>query len=71
MTAYAVVFERTENNYAAYVPDLPGCVATGRTRQEVERRIRAAIQMHLEGLLEDGQTPPAPPTTTASVETRP
>jgi predicted RNase H-like HicB family nuclease len=68
MTTYAVVYERTENNYAAYVPDLPGCVATGRTKHEVERRIRAAIQLHLEGMLEDGQKPPAPTTTTDSVE---
>ena len=47
---YAVVYERTPNNYSAYVPDLPGCVATGTTRQDVERRVREAIAMHVEGL---------------------
>jgi predicted RNase H-like HicB family nuclease len=69
LTAYAVVYERTGNNYAAYVPDLPGCVATGRTKREVERRIRAAIELHLKGMREDGQTPPAPTTTAGTVET--
>jgi len=68
VTAYAVVFERTPNNYAAYVPDLPGCVATGRTKAEVERRIRAAIALHLAGMREDGETPPEPTTTAAAVE---
>jgi predicted RNase H-like HicB family nuclease len=47
---YAVVYERSPRNYAAYVPDLPGCIATGKTRPEVERRIRSAIKMHLDGL---------------------
>src|SRR5579871_4955041 len=51
---YAVVIERSPNNYAAYVPDLPGCVSTGATREEVERNIREAITFHLEGLREDG-----------------
>ena len=66
MTTYAVIYERTPNNYAAYVPDLPGCIATGRTRPEVERRIRAAIELHLQGMREDGVDPP-PPTTTAGL----
>jgi predicted RNase H-like HicB family nuclease len=56
---YAVVIERAASNYSAYVPDLPGCVATGATMGEVERSIREAIEMHLEGLREDGL--PAPP----------
>lgn len=68
MTAYAVVYERTSNNYAAYVPDLPGCVATARTRPEVERRIQAAIALHLEGMREDGLTPPEPTSSSGSVE---
>jgi predicted RNase H-like HicB family nuclease len=51
---YAIVIERAEGNYSAYVPDLPGCVATGRTVDEVEREIREAIQFHLDGLREDG-----------------
>jgi predicted RNase H-like HicB family nuclease len=55
---YAVVIEKAPKNYAAYVPDLAGCVATGRTRAEVRRRIRTAIRLHIEGLREDGL--PAP-----------
>jgi len=56
---YAVVLEKTENNYSAYVPDLPGCVATGFTIEETEREIREAISFHIEGLIEDGL--PIPP----------
>lgn len=55
---YAVVYERAAQNYAAYVPDLPGCVATGRTRQQVEERIREAIRMHLEGMRADREPVP-------------
>jgi predicted RNase H-like HicB family nuclease len=51
---YAIVIEKAKRNYAAYVPDLPGCVATGRTRAEVHRQIRQAIQFHIEGLRADG-----------------
>jgi predicted RNase H-like HicB family nuclease len=47
---YAVVYEKAPRNFSAYVPDLPGCVATGKTRDEVERRIRGAIKLHLEEL---------------------
>lgn len=68
MTTYAVIYERTERNFAAYVPDLPGCVATGSTREEVERRIRTAIRMHLEGMREDGETPPVPTSTAGSID---
>jgi predicted RNase H-like HicB family nuclease len=57
---YTVVFEAAPKNYAAYVPDLPGCVATGRTRELVERRIREAIAWHIEGLQEAGEAVPAP-----------
>lgn len=62
----AVVFEKGDRNFAAYVPDLPGCVSTGKTRVEVERNIREAIAFHLDGLRETGQPIPAP---TAWVET--
>ena len=55
---YTVVIERTPNNYAAYVPDLPGCVATGSTREELLEQIREAIEFHIEGMLEDGETIP-------------
>jgi predicted RNase H-like HicB family nuclease len=57
---YAVVIEKAEGNYSAYVPDLPGCVATGVTVEEVEREIRDAIALHIEGLREDGITVPEP-----------
>lgn len=57
---YAIVVEKAENNYSAYVPDLPGCVATGHTVEETEREIREAIGLHIEGLLEDGLPIPQP-----------
>ncbi|MEW6249257.1 MAG: type II toxin-antitoxin system HicB family antitoxin [Planctomycetota bacterium] len=57
---YAVVIERANGNYSAYVPDLPGCVATGPSVPDVKREIRAAIQFHLEGLRADGQPVPEP-----------
>ena len=57
---YAIVLEKTEHNYSAYVPDLPGCVATGANLQETENLIREAIKFHIEGLLEEGLTLPEP-----------
>jgi predicted RNase H-like HicB family nuclease len=57
---YAIVIEQAEGNFSAYVPDLPGCVATGATLEQVESEIRSAIEFHLEGLREDG-TPIPPP----------
>lgn len=57
---YAIVIEKTESNYSAYVPDLPGCVATGATVEEVEDAIREAIEFHLSGLREDGLAIPPP-----------
>ena len=57
---YAIVIEKAEGNYSAYVPDLPGCVATGATVEETEQSIREAIAFHLDGMREDGLTiPPA------------
>ena len=56
---YAVVIEKANGNYSAYVPDLPGCVATGETVEAVEREIRAAIRFHIEGLRADGLEVPA------------
>lgn len=56
---YAIVIERAENNFSAYAPDLPGCVATGATLEEVEAQMREAIAFHLEGLREDGLPIPA------------
>ncbi len=57
---YAIVIEKAESNYSAYVPDLPGCVATGASVEEVESQIREAIEFHLEGLREDGVSIPQP-----------
>ena len=57
---YAVVIEKAENNYSAYVPDLPGCVATGKTQEEAEQQIREAIEFHLRGMREDGVPIPEP-----------
>ena len=57
---YAIVVEKTENNYSAYVPDLPGCIATGQTIEETEKEIREAIEFHIEGLREDGLVVPQP-----------
>ena len=51
---YGIVIEKANGNYSAYVPDLPGCVATGATREEAERAIRDAIRFHVDGLREDG-----------------
>ena len=60
MKRYAIVIEDAGTNLAAYVPDLPGCVATGRSLAEVERRIREAIILHIEGMVEDGLPIPEP-----------
>ena len=57
---YAVVIEKAQDNYSAYVQDLPGCVAAGATIEEVEAHIREAIEFHLDGLREDGTPPPQP-----------
>ena len=53
MYRFLVVIEKTDSNYSAYSPDLPGCVATARTRDRVSREMRVAIQMHVRGYLED------------------
>ena len=57
---FAVVIEKGENSYGAYVPDLPGCVAVGETRDEAMTLIREAIEFHLEGMKEDGEGMPQP-----------
>ena len=57
---YAIVIEKAGNNFSTYVPDLPGCVATGATVGEAEAEIREAIEFHLKGMREDG-TPIPPP----------
>ncbi|VTR98121.1 Uncharacterized protein OS=Arenimonas composti TR7-09 = DSM 18010 GN=P873_11020 PE=4 SV=1: UPF0150 [Gemmata massiliana] len=60
MKRYAVVLENAGTNWGAYVPDLPGCVATGDTKEETEQLIREAIQLHLEGMIEDQLPVPEP-----------
>ena len=66
---YAVVIEKANGNYSAYVPDLPGCVATGSTVQDVENEIRNAIRFHIDGLKADGLTVPEPSSIAEYVET--
>ena len=64
---FAVVIEQTGNGYSAYVPDLPGCVAAGDTREETDELIREAVTYHLEVLRESGEQIPEPQTTTSTV----
>jgi predicted RNase H-like HicB family nuclease len=66
---YAVVIEKADSNYSAYVPDLPGCVATGATVKEVEREIKGAIRFHLDGMRQDGAQIPQPSAVCEYVET--
>jgi predicted RNase H-like HicB family nuclease len=68
MKKYLIVMERTETGYSAYSPDLPGCVSTGRTREDVETNMHEAIALHLDGLREEGQAVPEPHTYSAYVE---
>ena len=65
---YAVVIEAAGANFSAYVPDLPGCIATGQTIEETENEIRSATQFHLQGMKEDGQPIPEPSSTVEYVE---
>ena len=65
---YTVIIEKAENNYGAYVPDLPGCVSTGQTVEETKRNIREAIEFHLEGMREDGDPIPEPTSFAETIE---
>jgi predicted RNase H-like HicB family nuclease len=65
---YAVIIERYETGYGAYVPDLPGCGATGATQAEVRRNIQTAIETHLRSMREDGDVIPEPTSTAATIE---
>ena len=60
MYRFLAVIEHTDTNFSAYIPDLPGCVATGKTREEVEHNLREAVGMHIRGLLEDHLPVPVP-----------
>lgn len=68
MKRYAIVIERGPTSYGAYVPDLPGCVAVGETADEVTALIREAIEFHIEGLRDAGETIPEPTSQMAYVE---
>ena len=57
---YAMIIEKGQHNFSAYLPDLPGCIATGKTVEEVRERMRAAIELHLVGMREDGLPIPEP-----------
>jgi predicted RNase H-like HicB family nuclease len=65
---YAMIIEKGERNYSAYLPDLPGCIATGKTVEEIRERMRKAIDMHLRGLREDGLPIPEPSSMAEYVE---
>ncbi len=65
---YLIVIEKTPNNLSAFSPDLPGCVATGATKAEVEDRMRDAIRMHIDGMREDGLTIPEPSSVAEYIE---
>ena len=65
---YLMVIEPTETGYSAYSPDLPGCVSTGATRAEVARNMQEAIELHLEGMREEGYPLPEPSSSSAYVE---
>jgi len=60
MLRYLIVIEKANNNFSAYSPDLPGCIATGKTRPETLQNMRKAIEMHVHGLLEDKLPVPQP-----------
>ena len=65
---YLIVIERTATGYSAYSPDLPGCIATGSTRDEVEREMKGAIALHLDGLKAEGMAIPQPSSSSSYVE---
>ncbi len=68
MKKYLIVIEKTGTGYSAYSPDLDGCVATGKTREEIEREMQEAIRFHLEGMAQNGQSIPEPHTYSTYVE---
>jgi predicted RNase H-like HicB family nuclease len=68
MKKYLVVVEKTATGYSAYSPDLDGCVATGKTRDEVEREMQEAIELHIEGMARNGDSIPEPRTYSRYIE---
>ncbi|HEY7785364.1 MAG TPA: type II toxin-antitoxin system HicB family antitoxin [Pyrinomonadaceae bacterium] len=65
---YAMIIESGERNYSAYLPDLPGCVATGKTIDELRRNMTEAVELHLQGMREDGVPIPKPTTIADYIE---
>jgi len=68
MRKYLVIYEKARENYSAYSPDIPGCIATGKTRKETEKNIKEAINFHIKGLEEDGLPLPEPSSFTEYIE---
>jgi len=68
MKRYLIVIEQTDTGYSTYSPDLPGCVSTGRTREDAEWNIREAIEFHVDGLKEDGYPVPEPQASSSYIE---
>jgi len=68
MHRYLIVIEQANGNYSAYSPDVPGCVATGATREKAEQEMHEALQMHLDGMREDGLPLPQPTASVSYVE---
>lgn len=68
MSRYLIVIEETSTGFSAYSPDLPGCVSTARTREQVELNMRESLEFHVEGLRDDGQPVPRPRTSAAYVD---
>ena len=68
---YAVIIEKSDTGFGAYVPDLPGCVAVGETEEEVRELIREALEFHIDGLREDGQPVPSPAVRIEYVDVQP
>jgi len=68
MKKYLIVIEPTDSGYSTYSPDLPGCVSTGKSREEAERHMREAIEFHVDGLRQEGYPVPEPQATSSYVE---
>ena len=68
MRRYLIVIEQTGTGYSTYSPDLPGCVSTGKTREEAEKNMREAIEFHVDGLREEGYPVPEPRTSSSYIE---
>ena len=68
MSNYTIIIEKAEGNYSVYCPDLSGCISTGRTEEEAIKRMKMAIEFHIEGLREEKTAVPSPSPTSVSVE---